>query len=332
MSAVAATAPRSQAKSSDFGRVVLAWTRNYGTSFALVVLCVVFSITTPAFLTAANIRNLLQESGEPALIACGMTVVIIAGEFDLSVGAIFGFAGVVGAVVGNAAGVAAGVLTACLVGCGLGAINGVIVVRGRVQSFMATLATQFVFVGVAVYITRGLDNWQLHDPVAFGHLADATLGSVQNKAWIGLAGFLVIGALLRFTRFGRQVYAVGGNREAARVAGVRTGAVRVAVFVLSGGLAALAGILAVSDTGVAQADGGIGMEFTAITAVVIGGTSIAGGRGSVWRTLSGVLLLAVIANGLTLLYVNPTYNLLVQGTIILIAVVLDAAMKRRSQA
>jgi ribose transport system permease protein len=125
---------------------------------------------------------------------------------------------------------------------------------------------------------------------------------------------------------------VGGNREAARVAGVRTGAVRIAVFVLSGGLTALAGILAVSDTGVAQADGGIGMEFTAITAVVIGGTSIAGGRGSVWRTLSGVLLLAVIANGLTLLYVNPTYNLLVQGTIILIAVVLDAAMKRRSQA
>jgi ribose transport system permease protein len=328
MTALAAAASRRRPR-ADFGRAAVAWTRNYGTSSALVVLCVVFSVTTPAFLTTANIRNLLQESGVPALIACGMTVVIITGEFDLSVGAIFGFAGVVGAVAGNAAGFPIGVLAACLVGCGLGAINGVIVVRGRVQSFMATLATQFVFVGAAVFMTRGLDNWQLHDPVVFARLADSTLGSIQNKAWFGLAAFVVIGSVLRWTRFGRQVYAVGGNRDAARVAGVRTGAVRVAVFVISGGLAALAGILAVSDTGVAQADGGIGMEFTAITAVVIGGTSIAGGRGGVWRTLSGVLLLAVIANGLTLMYVNPTYNLLVQGTIILIAVVLDAAVKRR---
>lgn len=312
------------------GRQILTWARDYGILIALIVLCVVFALAVPAFATSANLHNLLQESGEPGLIACGVTVVMIAGEFDLSIGATFGFAGVIGAIVANVFGVAGGIAAGVLAGAVLGLVNGIIVVRGRVQSFMVTLATQFVFVGVAIYITHGLDQWQLRNPTAFGQLADETLVGVQYKAWFELAAFALVWFVLRYTRFGRQVYAIGGNAEAARVAGVRVGLMRGAIFVLSGAMAAFAGLLAVSDTGVAQADGGIGMEFTAITAVVIGGTSIAGGRGGVWRTLVAVLLLAVIANGLTLLYVNPTYNLLVQGTIILVAVVLDAALKQGS--
>ena len=128
------------------------------------------------------------------------------------------------------------------------------------------------------------------------------------------------------------MFAVGGNRAAARIAGVRVRLIQVSVFVVSGAMAALAGVLAVSDTGVAQANGGIGSEFTAITAVIIGGTSIAGGRGSVWRTFAGVLLLAVVANGFTLLYISPTYDQLVQGAIILVAVLLDSRLKRRGTA
>jgi ribose transport system permease protein len=326
MSAVAAALGR-RAGAVGGSRGALAIARDYGVLIVLAALVVLFSVTTDAFLTTSNLRNLAEQSGEPALLACGMTVVIIAGEFDLSVGAIFGFAAIVAAFVDNAVGLAPAVLAALATGAGLGVINGLIVSRAGIQSFLATLATQFVFAGIAVWLTAGEDNWRVDDIEGFNRLADTTILSVQMKAWLGLAGIVVVGALLNHTRFGRQVFAIGGNLAAARIAGVRIHLVRVGAFVVSGMLAALAGTLAASDTSVAQADGGIGMEFTAITAVIIGGTSIAGGRGSVWRTLTGVLLLAVIANGFTLLYVDPTYDLLVQGTIILGAVLADARLR-----
>jgi len=331
MSAVAAALGR-RAGAVGGSRGALAIARDYGVLIVLAALVVLFSVTTDAFLTTSNLRNLAEQSGEPALLACGMTVVIIAGEFDLSVGAIFGFAAVVAAFVDNAVGLAPAVLAALATGAGLGVINGLIVSRAGIQSFLATLATQFVFAGVAVWLTAGEDNWRVDDIEGFNRLADTTILSVQMKAWLGLAGIVVVGALLNHTRFGRQVFAIGGNLAAARIAGVRIHLVRVGAFVVSGTLAALAGTLAASDTSVAQADGGIGMEFTAITAVIIGGTSIAGGRGSVWRTLTGVLLLAVIANGFTLLYVDPTYDLLVQGTIILGAVLADARLRGEARA
>jgi ribose transport system permease protein len=331
MSAIA-TAPRPTMRWLASARGAFTVVRDYGVWIVLAALVVVFSVTTDAFFTTNNLRNLAQQSGEPGLIACGMTVVIIAGEFDLSVGAIFGFAGVVAAVVDNAAALPLAVLAALATGAVLGLLNGLIVSRAGIQSFLATLATQFVFAGVAIWLTGGEDNWRVDDFGGFGRLADTTLAGVQMKAWLGLLGFVLVGAMLRRTSFGREVFAVGGNLAAARIAGVRLHVVRVGVFVLSGVLAALAGTLAASDTSVAQADGGLGTEFTAITAVIIGGTSIAGGRGSVWRTLSGVLLLAVIANGFTLLYVSPTYNLLVQGTIILAAVLADARLRREGSA
>jgi ribose transport system permease protein len=313
-------------------RGALTIARDYGVLIVLAALVLLFSMTTDAFLTTSNLRNLAEQSGEPTLLACGMTVVIIAGEFDLSVGAIFGFAAIVAAFVDNAVGLAPAVLAALATGAGLGVINGLIVSRAGIQSFLATLATQFVFVGVAVWLTAGEDNWRVDDIEGFNRLADTTILSVQMKAWLGLAGVVAVGVLLNHTRFGRQVFAIGGNLAAARIAGVRIHLVRVGAFLVSGTLAALAGTLAASDTSVAQADGGIGMEFTAITAVIIGGTSIAGGRGSAWRTLTGVLLLAVIANGFTLLYIDPTYDLLVQGTIILGAVLADARLRGEARA
>jgi ribose transport system permease protein len=327
MSALAPAFGGRDALAAGWHRRVLRLARDYGVLVVLAVLVVVFTVTTDAFLTTDNLRNLAQQTGEPALLACGLTVVIIAGEFDLSVGAIFGFAGVVAAVVDNAAGLLPAVAAAIAVGAGLGLLNGVLVARAGIQSFLATLATQFVFTGVAVWLTAGEDNWRVDDVQGFGRLADTTLLGVQLKAWFGLAAIGAVALLLRRSRYGRHVFAVGGNRSAARVAGVRVHWVLVGAFVLSGLLAAVAGTLAASDTSVAQADGGIGMEFTAITAVIIGGTSIAGGRGGVGRTLLGVLLLAVVANGFTLLYIDPTYDLLVQGTIILAAVLADARLR-----
>ena len=318
------------ARPSVSASAVLAWGRDYGIVVALLALCVIFSITTDTFLTERNLINLAEQSAEPGLLAAGMTGVIIAREFDLSVGAILGFAAVLAAFIANETGPAVAVLAAVAAGAGLGAINGTIVSRLRIQSFIATLATQFVIVGAAIYFTNGTDSFRVNDFLGFNSFAEGKLLGIQYKAWIALAGFVAVWALLRGTPFGKQVYAVGGNATAARVAGVRVRLIKASVFIVSGALAALAGALAVSATGVAQADGGIGTEFTAIAAVVIGGTSVAGGRGGVWRTLAGVLLLAVVANGFTLLYISPTYDQLVQGAIILTAILLDALLKRKA--
>jgi len=313
------------------GRALLAWARDYGIVVALLALCAVFAVITDTFLTERNLINLAQQSAEPGLLAAGMTVVIIAGEFDLSVGAILGFAAVVAAFVANEAGLVLAVLAAVAVGAGLGLINGTIVTRLRIQSFLATLATQFVIVGVAIYLTDSSNSFRVNDFLGLQKFANSELLGIQSKAWIALAGFVVVWALLRATRYGKQVYAVGGNEAAARVAGVRVRLIKASVLVVSGVMAGLAGAIAVSDTGVAQADGGLGMEFTAIAAVIIGGTSISGGRGSVWRTLAGVLLLAVVANGFTLVDISPTYDQLFQGGIILTAILLDALLKRKAR-
>lgn len=312
------------------GRALIAWARDYGIVVILLVLCAFFAIAADSFLTERNLINLAEQSAEPALLACGMTVVILAGEFDLSVGAILGFAAVAAAFAANQAGPAAAVLLAILAGAGLGAINGAIVSRLRIQSFLATLATQFVFLGAAFYLTDSATSFRVDDFLGFSGFANSELLGIRSKAWIALLGFVVVWALLRLTRWGKQVYAVGGNPAAARISGVRVRLITASVFVLAGAMAGLAGAIYVADAGVAQADGGIGMEFTAIAAVVIGGTSVAGGRGGVWRTLAGVMLLAVVANGFTLLYISPTWDQLVQGAIILGAIVLDAWLKRKA--
>jgi ribose transport system permease protein len=315
---------------SGSGRALIAWARDYGIVAILLLICFVFAVTTDSFLTQRNLTNLAEQSAEPALLACGMTVVIIAGEFDLSVGAILGFAAVVAAFAVNEEGPAVAVLLAVIVGAGLGVFNGLIVSRLRIQSFLATLATQFVILGIAYYLTDGSTSFRVDDFLAFADFANGELLGIKYKAWIALLAFVVVWAILRHTRYGKQVYAVGGNEAAARISGVRVPLITASVFVVAGAMAGLAGAIAASDTGVAQADSGIGMEFTAIAAVVIGGTSVAGGSGGVWRTLAGVLLLAVVGNGFTLLDISPTWDQLVQGAIILGAILLDAWLKRKA--
>jgi ribose transport system permease protein len=268
----------------------------------------------------------VQGAALPALIACGVTVGILAGQFDLSVGSIYGFAGVTAAIVDNEAGIAAAIAAGLLTGIALGAVNGLLVARMGIQSFLATLATGFIILGLGLIATDLQGSWTVASYDTFSPLAQGTLGSLQYRCWIVLAIFAVLAAVLARTRPGRQVYAVGGSLLASRVAGVRTQLVIFSIFLVTGGCAGLAGVIGAADTGVAQANGGVGMEFSAITAVIVGGTSIIGGRGSVWRTLVGVLLLAVVANGFTLLYIDPIYNSLVQGAILLTAITVEARL------
>lgn len=306
------------------------WLTNNGVLLALIVMCVVFATATSSFLSTVNLENLAQQSAVPGLLACGMTVVIIVGEFDLSVGAILGFAGVSAAAVANSSGLLLATVVAVAVGAGFGLLNGSLVARLGIQSFLATLAMQFIIVGAAIYLTAGTDTYRVTNSLGVSGLADGTLLGVEYKAWIALGGFVLVWLLLSKTRLGREIFAVGGNAEAARLCGVEIRKVITFAFIVSGLLAGLAGVLTVSDTGVAQADVGVGSELTAIAAVVIGGTNIAGGRGSVWRTLVGVMLLGVVADGFTLLYINPTYDQLVQGAIILGAIFIDSWLKRET--
>jgi ribose/xylose/arabinose/galactoside ABC-type transport system permease subunit len=306
--------------------------REHGAALALGILCVVFALSTETFATTDNLRVILENAAVPALIACGVTVGILAGQFDLSVGGTFGVAGVVGAVVANEAGAVAAVAAAVLTGLGLGAVNGLLVARVGIQSFLVTLATGFVILGLGLVATGGTSSWSITDYESLSPIAQETFAGVQVRCWVVLAIFVGIAAVLTRTRAGRTVYAVGGNANAARIAGVRTRLVVFATFLVSGACAGLAGIIAAADTGVAQSNGGAGMEFSAITAVIVGGTSVMGGRGSVWRTLVGVLLLGVISNGFTLLYVDPLYNSLVQGAIILAAITLEARLRGRGTA
>ncbi|MFN8202323.1 MAG: ABC transporter permease [Solirubrobacteraceae bacterium] len=304
--------------------------RDYAIVVSFLALFITLSVASSAFLTKANLLNLLDQSTAIGIIACAGTFVIIAGGFDLSVGAIYALTGVIAAkmalqidpVIGLALGLAVGVVA--------GLINGLIITWGRVNSFIATLAAALVIVGTASAITNG-ELITVVDP-AFTVLGTDKLLGVKYSIWIFVVVIAASWFLLDRTQLGRYIYAVGGNAAAASLSGVRVARVRVITFCLSGFAAGLAGIIIASRNATGQSDSGVGLELSVIAAIVIGGTSIVGGEGAIWRTVIGVLLLAMINNGFNLLNFNPTYQQMVQGGIILIAVIADARARGRLRA
>src|SRR6185437_15512061 len=204
---------------------------------------------------------------------------------------------------------------------------GIVIDRTRINSFIGTLATSIVYGGLAVVITGGLTVTVLNS--SFGALGQDTLLGIKYTGWVWILFAIVSGFVLSRTTFGRYVYAVGGNVEAARLSGVRVGVVRTTAFAISGLAAGLAVILLASRTQSAAANLGSGMELTAISAAVVGGTSILGGEGAIWRGVLGTLLLAIIGNGFNLLNIDTTYQQIVQGGLILLAVAADQLARRR---
>ena len=295
--------------------------RDYGIVFAFLALFLTLSIASDAFLTSTNLLNILNQNAPIAIIACGGTLVIIAGGFDLSVGAIFALSGVVAAKLANSTDPVLGLCVGLMVGLACGIINGLIVTYIRVNTFIATLATGYVFRGIATLITSAFLISVIDTDFTF--LGQYSFYDVDIAIWIFAIVAVTLTLVLTKTAFGRYIYAVGGNAEAARLSGVRVNLVRSATFAISGTCAALAGLIAASKDATGQAQGGMGFELTAIAAIVVGGTSIAGGEGAVWRSVLGVLLIALIGNGFNLLNIDPFYQSLVQGLIILIAVGLD---------
>jgi ribose transport system permease protein len=302
--------------------------REYGIVAGFVVLFVALSLSTSTFLTSANLVNVLDQSSIVGIIACGEALCIIAGTFDLSVASIAALAGIFTVQLSNRLGVAPAVVLGVLAGSGLGFVNGIAVCYGRVNSFIATLASSIVMTGIATVVTNGQVVSTTH--LSFSGLSEpTTLAQITVPTWMWLGVTVITGLLLYRTTFGRGIYAVGGNADAARLSGLRTNGIRIAVFMISGACAALAGIALCSRTLSAEATTGSGLQLTAIAAVVVGGTSILGGEGAVWRATLGVLILGVIGNGFDLLGINSTYQEVAQGGLILAAVMLDQFLRRR---
>lgn len=252
---------------------------------------------------------------------------IISGNFDLSTGAIFGVASVSAGWIAINVDPVLAIFAGPAIGIALGTLNGVIIAAFSVHSFLVTLATSLVYRGIAVLITGGaLIPVRIDE---FAWLGREKIGMVNVAVVVFVVFMALMMLLLNRTTFGRRVFAVGGNEEAAILSGIRTRLVKIAAFAISGAAAGLAGVITVSRISMAEPQAGAGIELTAIAAVILGGTSIMGGAGAVWRSVAGVMLMALIGNGFNILNVNPFYKDLTTGVIIVIAVTLAAVTPRR---
>lgn len=295
---------------------------DYGIIWVTVVLFVLLAVTTDAFLSTANLRNILDQQSFLLIAGAAVTITLIGGNFDISLSASFINAGIATALTVNATGSAAlGILAGVCIGTLFGVVNGVIVAGLRINSFIATLATSFVFFGVGFLLSdRSIIRVQ---DVAFSELARGRLLGITRATWIAVLVVALFWFTLSKTRFGRHVFATGGNAEAARLAGVPVALITATTFVLSGAAAGLAGALSASRTLSAQPSDHFGFVFAVLAAVIVGGTSIAGGDGAVWRTVFGALFIALIINGFNLRQIDPIIQRLIQGGVIVAAVAAD---------
>ncbi|WP_395403325.1 ABC transporter permease [Arthrobacter sp. UC242_113] len=305
--------------------------KDFGIVFGLAAIMLFLALNTGTFLTGRNFINLFDQAAVVGLLAAAATLCIISGVFDLSSTATLAVSAITGVMLTQHFGVAAGFFGALLVGALLGTVTGLIVVSTKVNSFIGTLAVSIIYRGLAIVITGGAIVAPRPDQLAsfqtwtWPSLFGLTAGSV-----LMLAMTAVLGIVLWRTTFGRRIYAVGGNQEAARLSGIRTGSIHIAVFAISGLCSAMAGMILASRAGSAQPAMAIGIELTAIAAVVIGGTSILGGQGAMWRAFVGVMILTVISNGFNLLHWDTTYQQVVTGVLILVAVAADGLFFRKA--
>ncbi|MET3767855.1 ribose transport system permease protein [Marisediminicola sp. UYEF4] len=300
--------------------------RVLGVLIALAVTFTFFSIMVPSFLTVNNLLEMGVQSSIIAVIALGMTLVIVTGGIDLSVGSIVGLVSVVCATNLAAWGTLPTILVGLALGAVLGFINGAFSALFALESFVVTLATLNVYRGLAFLYTGGRPVFGLDQ--GFRDLLSGRLGPIPNPIILVAAVTLICYLILNRSRLGVHLKAVGTNSDAARKSGVAVNRTKVMAFVLAGTLSGLAALLLMSRIGAAEPISGTGYELLVIAAVVVGGTSLMGGRASIVGTVLGALLLGSIRTGLTLLNVNPFLQLVVTGVIILLAVLVDRAASR----
>jgi len=305
-------------------RKITDYLQDYGSVMALVLLVIIIGMISPEFRTINNFLSLLRQSSINGLIAFGMTCVILTDAIDLSVGSTLALTTVVCAgmiVSGMPVGLA--MILALVLGLMLGIFSGILVTKGRLQPFIATLITMTVFRGLTLIYTNGRPISDLGDSFLLRFIGRGELFGIPFPVILFLVIFGVLMFVLEKTTFGRRVYATGSNIKSARLAGVNVHRVKIIVYAISGFMAALSGIILLSRLGSAQPTLGVGFELDAIAAVALGGTSMSGGRGRIWGTLVGVLIIAILNNGLNILGVSSHYQDVVKGIVILVAVLSD---------
>ena len=296
----------------------------------LVLLCIIITFINPNFMTFGNLVRISQSAMIPLVLGIGATFIILMGSIDLSVegvltlGAVMLSMLVLNGANANDYGII-GVFIVLLTGAAVGFINGVIHVRLKVPSFMATLGTWFIGVGIANALLGGMAT-RINDPWIRGLAIERFLGFPWG-VWLALFCLAVALVIQNYTRLGRYIYALGGGEELAALSGISTARVRITTFTLAGVFYAVGGILAAAQLGLGNAQIGNGRLFTTITAVVVGGTALSGGQGSVLQTLVGVLIVVVLSNGMVLMGVPPSVQIGVQGLMIIAAVALSIDRK-----
>jgi ribose transport system permease protein len=325
MTAEPATAPKSSdrnGRAAIFMRGLPSW-RTAGILLPFLVLFVVLSISSGPFFTKTNLLNILDQQSATLIMAGAGTLVLISGGIDLSVGANYALCGVVAGEILQHHNAGLAIVAAILVGVAAGFLNGVITTFFRINALIATLAMSFILSGLASKVTSG-NLLVLGGHHGFADLAQSEFLTVRTSIWIAVVCLVLLAVVLSRTALGRYMYAVGGNAEAARLAGLRTNWVRIAAFTASGAAAAIGGLIDTSRVLSAQSSSGDQLSFTVLAGIVVGGTSILGGEGAIWRTILGVLFISLVGNGFDLLGVDPLYQQITLGVILLLAVGVDA--------
>lgn len=302
--------------------------KEYSILFVFLLVCAGIAIARPVFLTIDNIFNVIRQVSMIGIMAVGMTFVILSADIDLSVGSVAGFCGALtaGLMVRQDFSPLVAILLPLPVAAVMGWVIGIIVTKGKVHSFVVSLGMMSVARGLALVYTEGLSIGNL--PKQFGSLGGGMVGPIPVPVII-FAAFMVIGYLvLTRTPYGRAVYAIGGNQEAARLSGIKVDRYRIANFVICSTLAGFAGIILASRTRSAWPAAATGWELDVISAVVIGGTSFFGGRGGMIGTLIGALFLGVLRNGANLIGISPFYQQIIIGALVVGAVVIDRLRQR----
>ncbi|MFD2131970.1 ABC transporter permease [Pseudogracilibacillus auburnensis] len=297
----------------------------YGTIVVLLVLVLIVTSINPKFMTMYNILNVFRQVSINGLIAFGMTFVILTAGIDLSVGAILGLTGMIlGLMITSGTPDFIAIVAVLLMGALLGLFNGVLISKIKLQAFIVTLATMTAFRGITMIISDGIPamNVTSNAPILDFFSQGSVLG-IPFPMILFIASFLILLVLLQNTSFGRGVYAIGGNEEVARLSSIPTDRIKTMVYVISGFMSSLAGVILTSRLSSSQPTAGMTFELDAIAAVVIGGTSLLGGRGRLFGTFIGVLIIGVLNNGLNIIGVSAFYQQFIKGVVILLAVILD---------
>jgi Ribose/xylose/arabinose/galactoside ABC-type transport systems, permease components len=301
---------------------------NYGIYIAFIIICIIFAVPNTRFLSVRNFENILIQSSVIAIAAIGQTFVIFTGGIDLSVGTLIGSTGIlVGLAASNGVGIPGLILIGLLVGLVLGLINGFLIGYINIPPFITTLGTQGICLGVSLVLSQGRPFSTF--PRGFDWMGTESIGPIPFLVFIMVVLYCISWIFSTRTKTGRYILSIGGNREAVRLSGVNVQKNELIAYLLCSLLSAFAGVLLVSRLNFASPTAGTGFELETIASVVIGGTMMTGGAGSVLKTFLGAVLLFVLKNGLTLNNVSPYYQMLVTGVIIILAVFLDTLKNKK---